>query len=436
MNLSNCGKLTVVSARICSNLSSLDLTGCNDLWCLYLSGCTSLTSLDLRSFSKLFYVQISNSGISSLKVSGTNIEYLYCSGCELTSLDLSGMDDLTELNVVVNKIRSLDISGAPLIANIYQNGDKRQDSINCEYSLDNHLFVFDHNVTIKGVFAAPSQVNTSDITGSSVKLSWNSVTDATGYEVWRSKDRDSGYVCIYQGTATSKVSSSLTADTTYYYKVRAYKVVDSKKVYTPYTSVVSVVTMPVPKIENITVLSGSRLKLTWTPVSGASGYEVRTYIEDDSDYQEPVTSVTGTSCIVAPRDGVYYCGYTVCAYKMVDGVKIYGGESSFIRLVKNDVPADVRLTSVGRNSITVRWSPADETSGMYTYYEVWRSKSPTSGFVCLGRYSGASKVSTNLTPNTTYYYKVRAYSYVYDDNGVIHRYYTGYSNVVSATTKK
>jgi len=103
-----------------------------------------------------------------------------------------------------------------------------------------------------------------------------------------------------------------------------------------------------------------------------------------------------------------------------------------MNLVNNQTPSNVRLTNIGRNSVTVSW----RAGGTDTLYEVWRSKSPSSGFVCLGRYTNTVKVSTSLSPNTTYYYKVRAYSYVYDDNGVIHRYYTGYSNVVSATTKK
>ena len=277
-------------------------------------------------------------------------------------------------------------------------------------------------------------MNTSDITGSSVKLSWNRVTDATGYEVWRSKDRYSGYVCIYQGSATSKVSSSLSSDTRYYYKVRAYKVVDSKKVYTSYTPVISALTMPVPKIANITVLSGSSIELRWNPVNGATGYEV--YRETPSGNSSFMVAGSKTSYTVDLSSFDYVANYSVRAFKEVNGETIYSEYSVAVTLMNNEIPSNVRLVNVGRNSISVQWDLSMKYMGQYTYYEVWRSKSPTSGFVCLGRYSCTSKVSTNLSPNTRYYYKVRAYSYVYDESGNIHRYYTAYSPVVSAITKK
>jgi fibronectin type 3 domain-containing protein len=287
-------------------------------------------------------------------------------------------------------------------------------------------FSFDPDTSIVGGFWSPGKITAGDVTSNSVKITWGAVDSATGYEVWRGTFETNTYVCIYSGTATSKVSTNLNPNTTYYYKVRAYKMVGGKKVYSDYTRSIEATTIPAPKITNITVLSGTRLRFSWNPVSGASGYDVQCSSETYAD-------VTTTSAVIDLRSiSDIIIDVRVRAYVVRDGEKIYGAASDVKTLVNNSVPANVRLSDIGRNSIMVTWDPQDRE----TYYEVWRSKSPTSGFVCLGRYSNTVKVSTSLSPNTTYYYKVRAYSYVYDDNGVIHRYYTGYSNVVSATTKK
>jgi len=74
---------------------------------------------------------------------------------------------------------------------------------------------------------------------SSAKLSWSAVSGATKYEVYRAASSSGTYEKIAETSSRSFKDTGLTKDQTYYYKVRAYRLVGSSKVYGPYSSVVS-----------------------------------------------------------------------------------------------------------------------------------------------------------------------------------------------------
>lgn len=75
-----------------------------------------------------------------------------------------------------------------------------------------------------------------------VTLKWNKVKGAKGYIIYRSTKKKGSYSKVQTVTSGSKVSYSntkLKSKTTYYYKVKAYRVVNGKRVYSNYSSIVS-----------------------------------------------------------------------------------------------------------------------------------------------------------------------------------------------------
>ena len=62
-----------------------------------------------------------------------------------------------------------------------------------------------------------------------------------GYEVWKSTSKTSGYKLVRDtagsGKTTYKNTSGLKKGTRYYYKVRAYKLVNDEKIYTGWSNV-------------------------------------------------------------------------------------------------------------------------------------------------------------------------------------------------------
>ncbi|WP_138269728.1 hypothetical protein [Anaerofustis stercorihominis] len=67
-------------------------------------------------------------------------------------------------------------------------------------------------------------------------IKWNKVSGASGYQIY-TKNSKGKYVLTKTTKSTSYTKTKLTSKKTYYYKVRAYKVVGGKKVYSSFSSV-------------------------------------------------------------------------------------------------------------------------------------------------------------------------------------------------------
>lgn len=88
--------------------------------------------------------------------------------------------------------------------------------------------------------AAPKSFKAKNVKNKSVKLTWKKVSGAAGYEVFRSSKKNKGFKKIktIKKTKTVKFTNKkLKKGKTYYFKIRAYKTVDGKKIYSKYTAV-------------------------------------------------------------------------------------------------------------------------------------------------------------------------------------------------------
>lgn len=73
-----------------------------------------------------------------------------------------------------------------------------------------------------------------------VKITWGNIQGESGYEISRSTSKTGTYIVSDLVTTTKNaVIVSATKGKTYYYKVRAYKIVDGVKIYSPWSSVKS-----------------------------------------------------------------------------------------------------------------------------------------------------------------------------------------------------
>lgn len=73
-----------------------------------------------------------------------------------------------------------------------------------------------------------------------VALKWKKVAGASGYQVYRANSKSGKYTLaatIKKGSSVSYTNKNLKAEKTYYYKVRAYRTVNNKKVYGSYSAV-------------------------------------------------------------------------------------------------------------------------------------------------------------------------------------------------------
>lgn len=81
------------------------------------------------------------------------------------------------------------------------------------------------------------QPSMSNVSGGRVSLYWESISGASGYQVYWSSKKASGYskLCDYS-SAYVGVTFSVTAGKTYWYKTRAYKTVNGKRIYGPWST--------------------------------------------------------------------------------------------------------------------------------------------------------------------------------------------------------
>ena len=163
----------------------------------------------------------------------------------------------------------------------------------------------------------------------SIKLTWNkTVNGANGYAVYRSTSKDGKYTL--RKTITSKntiefTDTGLDTNTTYYYKVRPYRMIEDKKEYGSYSEIVCA--KPVLSKTTITVSSTSKkVTIKWNKVLGASGYKVYSATSSDGTYslKKTITSIntlsyTNTNLVSGKT---YY--YKVRAYRNVNGNVVYG----------------------------------------------------------------------------------------------------------------
>lgn len=98
------------------------------------------------------------------------------------------------------------------------------------------------NNAAKTAIAKTKPVLTAKAGTKSVSLSWKKSSNASGYQVYRSTKKSSGFKSIKtvtKGTTVTYKNTGLTKGKTYYYKVRAYKVINGTKYYGNWSTVKS-----------------------------------------------------------------------------------------------------------------------------------------------------------------------------------------------------
>ncbi|MDR0706714.1 MAG: fibronectin type III domain-containing protein [Treponema sp.] len=261
--------------------------------------------------------------------------------------------------------------------------------------------------TATSVPGAPVNVTAATQWTSGIQVSWDSVSDATGYKVYRSGSADGEYTLAGSPTATSYLDTELSMGTTYYYKVSAV----TSGGEGPLSSSASATTRSLPAPANVTAAappsnSISSILVSWDSVSGAASYKVYRGGSADGEYtlagSLEATSYTATESYT---DTELSMGTTY--YYKVSAVDS-GGEGPLSAPVSATTrvagATNVTAAALSSNSISISW---DSVSGA-TGYKVYRytSLSYNAQYTLAGSPTTASYIDTGLSASTTYYYKV------------------------------
>ncbi|MGJ7920825.1 Ig-like domain-containing protein [Neobacillus sp. LXY-4] len=168
-----------------------------------------------------------------------------------------------------------------------------------------------------------------------IKVSWFSVPEASGYEIYRSTSSSTTYSkvgTVTSGGTLSFTNSGVITGKTYYYKVRAYRTINGTKVYSPYTKYISGKAIPgTPVIISAKKINTYSMTLSWSKIDGATGYKVYRSTSKTGTYSLVGTVTSGSTTSFTNKSmkaGTYY--YKVVAYRVVDGKYVYGNYSTVI----------------------------------------------------------------------------------------------------------
>lgn len=168
-------------------------------------------------------------------------------------------------------------------------------------------------------------------------------------------------------------------------------------------------------------LSNSEIQLSWSKVSGASGYTV--YMRKNGKYNK-LGDCKGTSYTVKNLPNATRENFKVRAYKKVKGKKVYGEYSANWNTATNPQACKgLKKTSANSDSIKLSWTKIGCTN--YRVYQLkngeWKE---------VGKTAGTSYTVKNLTAESEYKFKIRACKV--DDKNANH--YGKYSNIIVAKT--
>ena len=250
--------------------------------------------------------------------------------------------------------------------------------------------------------AAPViQANRDSATGKTV-ISWNKVSGAKSYEVWRATAVDGTYTKVATVQTTAYTDAKAAVGVEYYYKVKA--IVATKSVYNSQFSGIymsyAICARPVVKV----TVDGPTGKptLSWSKITSATGYRIYRKLPTDGDFVV-IAEQTGTSFLdaTAPLD-------TLCQYR----VQAIGADFSC-----DSAYSDVLSASVALGIPTVKTS-LDDGKSVLTWqavegaikYEIYRSTSSYSkGYTLYTTVTeGTTFTDENVSSGKVYYYKVVA----------------------------
>lgn len=246
------------------------------------------------------------------------------------------------------------------------------------------------------VTKAVSKINTG------ITLTWNEVSGAAKYRVYRASDDGKKWVLLGTVVGSSYTDKNVTLGKNYKYTLRA----ENGKNLSGYNSKGWVVTytLTTPAISNVTA-STSAVSLKWGAVKGADGYRVYRKTEGATKWTQ-LAKVTGTSYIDKNvTRGVVY-NYTVRAYagKILSGYNKTGWVGAILSTPTVKISNDAKGVKVawstvnGAQGYTVYRSQYDSATGKWTK---WASRGTAKA-------NKSSWVDTKTTSGINYKYTVRA----------------------------
>ena len=256
-----------------------------------------------------------------------------------------------------------------------------------------------------------------EYTDGTAYLSWSSVANADGYEVFVNIP---GYGYANIGSVSdNKVSViGISEDTAYSVKVRAYEYVNNIRETGSFSNEVDFDTNKEADLDRVTGVKVETTEnianVSWNSVSGADGYEV--YIDIPSYGYLRIGNVTTNSAILMgfPTNGKY--AVKIRAYKGTNGEDGYGefSSSKTFNIDNEELDDDKKVEldqvenltyDLDKDKVYLNWSNVTDADEYIVYISI-----NGGSYSEIGRVTGSEATINALKENTTYKVKIAAYN--------------------------
>ena len=255
--------------------------------------------------------------------------------------------------------------------------------------------------------ATPTGFAAGSATSSSVSLKWDKNANASGYEIEQYKGGKWTRIAKINNSSTVSYNvSRLAADTTYTFRMRAYKTLSSGTAYSDYVRLAAKTQLTNTDKFVGTAISPTAVKLDWNRNDKVTGYIIEQY-KGGKWTQIAVTknNTTLTFTVKGLADATPY-SFRIKTYKNADGKTNYSGYTT----VKAETPPaavkNARVTSTTATWITLEW----ERNANVTGYAIEQYKGGKWTQIAVTKNNTTLKfIVKGLNPDTKYSFRIRAY---------------------------
>lgn len=193
--------------------------------------------------SKTISFKIVPQTVTSPKVTSTTSSSIKLSWSKVSNSSGYEIYRSTSKNGTYTKIKDITSNSTLTYTNSNLSSNKKYYyKIRAFKTVNNNKYYGSYSTIISGEtkLSTPS-IKLSTPKTKTIKVSWSKISGAKGYEVYRATSKNGTYSKRTTTSNLSYTNTSLTKKKTYYYKIRAYKIVNNKKVYSSFSPIKSIV---------------------------------------------------------------------------------------------------------------------------------------------------------------------------------------------------
>lgn len=255
----------------------------------------------------------------------------------------------------------------------------------------------------------PTGISASYERSGRITLKWTAVEGANAYAIYYKPAWGSEYSLLGQSSGTTYSTTTPRTGTVYYYRIQALYVVGGQQVSQgaqsmsfPYIALGDVV------IADPRGKDTSTIRLNWTPVAGATHYDVAMSLHDADDYKIVRTDLTGSLCDIRDISFNETYDFLVIPKRKLNSGDVITGLPSSNRMVGSPMETPsftgYEWTETG---LKLTWDAIPGAMG----YVIYRRGFHETGYhkLMVSEDTATTYIDTTMKPGEVYYYFVYSF---------------------------